>query len=66
MLRISDQHHDDPRPVSAQQGDCGVTVMPRDRVVLTAVDVGFLVLSERQAWDLETALRAVRERLGAR
>jgi hypothetical protein len=41
---------------------CGVTLMPRDKVIVAAGG-RFLVLNEREAGDLETALADVRRQV---
>ncbi len=43
-------------PLTAQHGACGVTLMPRDKVIATAGG-RFLIMTEREAFDLEAALR---------
>jgi hypothetical protein len=42
-------------PLTAQHGACGVTLMPRNEVIVTAAG-RFLILDERESRDLQAAL----------
>lgn len=49
-------------PLTAQYGACGVILMPRDKVIVTAGG-RFLVLTEHEAFQLEDALRDLHEQV---
>lgn len=54
----------DGLPLTAQHGSCGATLMPRDKVIVTAGG-RFLVLTEAEAFALEAALADLHRQVDA-